>query len=112
MDFVPELFVGRIPVYGGDTAPLDAILRKTIAYETDPGDLSWRRSVLLPMSFSDAATDGAWLAEQMKAGTCSGGAFRPGSSTRRGAAGGKASVFTPDAELRGGTVAERWGAVP
>ena len=53
VDFVPELFVGRIPVYGGEVATLDGILRKTIAYESSAGDLAWRRSVLLPMSFSD-----------------------------------------------------------
>ncbi|HEY5997981.1 MAG TPA: C25 family cysteine peptidase, partial [bacterium] len=112
VDFVPELFVGRIPVYGGDVATLDAILRKVIAYETDPGDLSWRRSALLPMSFSDAYTDGAWLAEQMKGDYLLGRGFSPWSLYQEGSAGGAASVFTPDAELRGGTAAERWAAVP
>ncbi|HWR98070.1 MAG TPA: C25 family cysteine peptidase, partial [Candidatus Methanoperedens sp.] len=112
VDFVPELFVGRIPVYGGDVATLDAILRKIIAYESAPGDLAWRRSVLLPMSFSDPATDGAWLAEQMKAQFLLGRGFSPWTLYQEGSGGGMASAFTPDAELRGGTVAERWGAVP
>jgi hypothetical protein len=112
VDFIAELFVGRIPVYAGDVATLDAILRKSIAYETEPGDLSWRRSVLLPMSFSDPATDGAWLAEQMKGDFLSSRGFAPWALYQEGSAGGAASVFTPDAELRGGTVAERWGAMP
>jgi hypothetical protein len=112
VDFVPELFVGRIPVYGGDVASLDAILRKIISYETDPGDLSWRRSSLLPMSFSDPSTDGAWLAEQMKSEYLLARGFSPWSLYQEGSAGGRPSDFTPDAELRGGTVADRWGAVP
>jgi PKD repeat protein len=44
-----DLAVGRIPVYDNDYEQLDKILRKIIDYETDPGDISWRKSVLLPM---------------------------------------------------------------
>ena len=45
VDFEPDVYVGRIPVYGGDYAILDAILRKTIDYETS-GDTAWRRKWL------------------------------------------------------------------
>ncbi|MEA2109093.1 MAG: C25 family cysteine peptidase [Pseudomonadota bacterium] len=44
-----EVFVGRIPVYNDNYDHLDGILGKIIEYETDPGDISWRESILLPM---------------------------------------------------------------
>jgi len=44
-----EVYVGRIPVYDDDYEQLDEILGKIIEYETDPGDISWRESILLPM---------------------------------------------------------------
>ncbi|MBN2374095.1 PKD domain-containing protein [bacterium] len=44
-----EVFVGRIPVYDNNYAQLDNILQKIIEYETDTGDISWRKSILLPM---------------------------------------------------------------
>ena len=44
-----EVLVGRIPVYNGDFADLDAILRKTINYTTER-DGEWRESMLLPMA--------------------------------------------------------------
>jgi len=49
MDSEADVYVGRIPVYDQDYAQLDNILEKTIKYETDPGDISWRESILLPM---------------------------------------------------------------
>ena len=68
MSFQPNVYVGRIPVYQnvpGWVASLDSILNKTILYE-DSGDMEWRKRALLPMSFSDATTDSAYLAEAMK----------------------------------------------
>jgi hypothetical protein len=68
MNFYPEVYVGRIPVYRyvpGWPTILDNILDKTIIYE-DSGDLAWRKRALLPMSFSASNTDGAYLAEAMK----------------------------------------------
>lgn len=46
----PEVSLGRIPVYDADYEQLDKILWKIIRYETDPGDISWRKSILLPMT--------------------------------------------------------------
>jgi hypothetical protein len=65
VDLGAEVYVGRIPVYGTDYTTLDSILQKTINYETSTVT-AWRKSALLPMSFSDASTDGAYLGEQMK----------------------------------------------
>jgi hypothetical protein len=50
IDFEPEVYVGRIPVYGDNVTVLDRILKKTIAYTTDTGDKSWRGRVLQPAS--------------------------------------------------------------
>ena len=61
-----QVSVGRIPVYWGDYGTLDLILAKLINYETDPGDLSWRRSVLLPMVPLDPGTPGWSLGEAVK----------------------------------------------
>jgi hypothetical protein len=65
VDFSPEVFVARIPVYNEDYKSLDSILQKTISYEKSC-KTAWRRSALLPMSFSDYRTDGAYLGDQMK----------------------------------------------
>lgn len=61
-----EIFVGRIPVYNNDYAQLDAILGKLILFETDPNDISWRSSVLLPMEPSDDNTPGYHLGEGIR----------------------------------------------
>ncbi len=44
-----DVWVGRIPVYDDDYEQLDEILGKIIQYETDPGDISWRESILIPV---------------------------------------------------------------
>jgi hypothetical protein len=64
VDFLNEVYVGRIPVYAGGGAQLDSVLSKIIAYGNAVA-IDWRDNVLLPMSFSDASTDGACLAESM-----------------------------------------------
>lgn len=64
VDLLNEVYVGRIPVYNGGVAQLDSVLSKIIAYG-NAVSIDWRDNVLLPMSFSDASTDGAWLAESM-----------------------------------------------
>jgi len=52
MSFVPDLAVGRIPVYFDDTTELDTILQNAINYmnQTDD-DIAYRKKVLLPASF-------------------------------------------------------------
>lgn len=72
VDFTPEVYVGRIPVYDEEYTTLDSILQKIIDYGTEPetsvtpGDISWRESILMPMGFQASGYDGAMLAEQMK----------------------------------------------
>lgn len=52
IDFGAELITGRIPVYFGDTAPLDTILGNAIAYMNQKKDeISYRKKILLPASF-------------------------------------------------------------
>lgn len=65
VDLAADVYVGRIPVYPNDDS-LDSILKKIMAYENPSADTGWRKSALLPMSFSDRKTDGAYLGEQMK----------------------------------------------
>ena len=63
VDLVPEVYVGRIPVYPINPewrGILRGIVRKIIRYEL-AGDVAWRRAGLLPESFSDLNTDGGWL---------------------------------------------------
>lgn len=62
-DVGAEVFVGRIPVYDSNYTQLDKILRKIIVYETDPGDVSWRKSILLPMKPLDEWTTCSGLGE-------------------------------------------------
>lgn len=45
VDFEPEVWVGRIPVYNNDYTALDGILQKIIDYETT-ATTGWRRSLL------------------------------------------------------------------
>jgi hypothetical protein len=65
-DYDPEVYVGRIPVYNNDYEQLDKILRKIINYETDPGDISWRESILLPMVEMNDTTFSGGLGEAIK----------------------------------------------
>lgn len=48
IDFTPEVYVGRIPVYDDNVAALDRILNKTMRYLDETGERAWRRRVLQP----------------------------------------------------------------
>lgn len=52
MSFVPDLAVGRIPVYFDDTKELDTILQNAINYMNQTAEeTGYRKKVLLPASF-------------------------------------------------------------
>lgn len=112
VDFAPEVIVGRIPVYGGDYATLDSILQKTIDYETETNPSSWRKTALLPMSFSTSTYDGAPLAQQMIDDYLALGGYSHWTQYQQG--GGNCnphSIYSSNEELRGGTVVrDRWAA--
>ena len=62
VDRIPEVYVGRIPVYAGNVTALDSILQKTMDYESGIlGD--WSRNFLLPMKALDSETPGYQLGE-------------------------------------------------
>lgn len=72
VDFTPEVYVGRIPVYDDNVAALDKILQKTTAYIAEKGDRAWRRRVLQPAAMlffekqynqNHIRVDGASMAE-------------------------------------------------
>ena len=113
VDFANEVYIARIPVYGGAYTTLDNILQKIIDYESEVAPANWRKSALLPMSFSDAGTDGAYLAEQMtsvylnSAGYSSWTMYQQGS----GPCDYLNSTFDSDEELYGSSVVrDRWSA--
>lgn len=111
VDFAMEVWVGRIPVYAAAYSTLDTILQKIMDYENEKS-IGWRKSVLLPMSFSLSTYDGAPLAEQMRDDYLTPGAY---SSWRQYQQGSGAcslnSAYASEEELRGGTVVRnRWAA--
>lgn len=65
VDFTPELFIGRIPVYAADYAALDAILQKIIDYETGAPP-AWRRSLLTTSVFMWPGESDYQLGEALK----------------------------------------------
>ena len=113
VDFSAEVYVGRIPVYGASYTSLDSILQKIIDYETaSSGSIGWRESALLPMSFSDSSTDGAYLAESMMDDYLDAEGYSSWTMYQQGSlCTGANSSFSSDEELHGNTaVKDRWSA--
>jgi len=107
VDFANEVYVGRIPVYSG-VSSLDSVLSKIISYGNPP-DISWRRTALLPMSFSDSTTDGAYLGEPMKSNYLSPADYSSWTMYMQGNFCAEAdSSFSSDEELLDGAVKTRW----
>jgi hypothetical protein len=107
VDFVNEVYVGRIPVYSG-VVNLDSVLTKTINYGTS-STTSWRKSALLPMSFSDSTTDGAYLGEAMKNNYLTSNGYSTWTMYMQGSlcAAGDSS-FSSSQELLNGATKTRW----
>jgi hypothetical protein len=109
VDYAPEVYVGRIPVYTGAAGwadALDGILQKTMDYEIS-ADVAWRKSALLPMSFSDSSTDGAALGESMKSGYLNAKGYTSYTLYQHKTS-GCASGSTSNESLVGGAVRTRW----
>ena len=64
VDFGPEVYIGRIPVYGADYATLDTILNKIINYD------GANKSIMLPIAISN------YLNEHTATNTCLDGSPR------------------------------------
>jgi len=64
VDFMNEVYVGRISVYENNISNLDSILTKIIDYHNSL-DTQWRLNALLSMSFINKEVDTAYLAEDM-----------------------------------------------
>jgi len=112
VDFASEVFVGRIPVYNNNNtnySDLDHILQKTIDYEKDTGDLSWRKHVLLPMCFVKFGYDFANLGEQIKDDLLIPNNFLYWRMYQNGSDYWfQDSLYPSDEELRDGLLKERW----
>ncbi len=113
VDFSNEIYVGRIPVYSG-VADLDSVLSKTINYgNTIASGITWRQSALLPMSYSDSTTDGAYLGEAMKSGYLSPAGFSSWTMYMQGSVCPEAdSSFLSAEELVDGATRTRWMSNP
>jgi hypothetical protein len=111
VDFAPEVYVGRIPVYNADYTSLDSILQKIIDYETS-SDNSWRGNILMPMGFQSAGYDGAPLGEQMKDDFLDSNDYSSWRVYQQGNSEcGLNTIYTSEEELIGGTVVrDRWAA--
>ncbi len=108
VDLLNEVYVGRIPVYAGGVAQLDSVLSKIIAYGNAVA-IDWRDNVLLPMSFSDASTDGAHLAERMVADYLTPNSFIDYKMYMQGSlCGASDSTFVSDEELVSGATKTKW----
>ena len=62
VDFDPEVFVGRIPVYNHDYTTLDSILEKIMKYENTYGD--WRKRVLMPVAIANYENESGYQIER------------------------------------------------
>jgi hypothetical protein len=113
VDFANEVYVGRIPVYSG-VANLDSVLTKTMSYgNADSGAIAWRESALLPMSYSDAVTDGAYLAEYMKSNYLNPLGYSYWTLYQQGSVCAAAnSIFSSEEELVDGATLSRWMSNP
>ncbi|EMR75033.1 PA14 domain-containing protein [Thermoplasmatales archaeon SCGC AB-540-F20] len=99
-DHHAEVAVGRIPVYDDNYEQLDEILRKIIDYETDdPGNIDWRKSLLLPMVPMDDITPSWGLGEALR-----GMAMINGFSYYR--------IYDEDYSSSGGPTPEIWPCTP
>ena len=111
VDFANEVYVGRIPVYSGVTE-LDSVLNKTINYANE-SNIAWRSNALLPMSFSDSTTDGAYLSEAMKSDYLSSSGFSSWTLYQQGSLCPVAdSIFVSNEELVDGATQARWMTNP
>jgi len=113
VDFANEVYVGRIPVYSG-VSQLDSALSKTMSYgNASAAGITWRQNVLLPMSFSDATTDGAYLGEAMRSNYLSPAGLSSWTMYMQGSLCAPAnSSFSSNEELIDGAVRSRWMSNP
>ena len=111
VDFAPEVYVGRIPVYASDPewrGVLRGIVRKIIHYELE-GDVVWRRAGLLPESFSDLNTDGGWLGYHARNNVLSPQGYSAHTLYEQGSVDANCdSVLVSDEELLANATARNW----
>ncbi|HOW98955.1 MAG TPA: C25 family cysteine peptidase, partial [Kiritimatiellia bacterium] len=111
VDRVPEVYVGRIPVYTADPSwseMLRRIVWKSIKYEQE-GYTGWRQSALLPESWSDSYTDGAYLGEYARTNYLSSKGYSAHTLFEQGSVNPiYDSSFPSDEELLDDSTARRW----
>ncbi|MBN1592204.1 MAG: hypothetical protein JW941_03010 [Candidatus Coatesbacteria bacterium] len=113
VDFDPEVYVARIPVYDQAYSTLDSIIEKEIAYDTASGDLNWRKRTLFPLSFPWDGTDPSHYSHCMKTQYMNSRGFDYYEMYQDGHATYCSSDYAWDEVLHGGpsgsgSVVERW----
>ena len=114
VDFSPEVWVGRIPVYDEEYSTLDSILQKIMDYQSSPAPQNaWRKSALLPSGYQDVGYDGAPLTEQMIDDYLGCRGYYHWTMYQQGTICAAAnSSYSSNQELVGGTVVrDRWAAM-
>ncbi len=111
VDFAAEVWVGRIPVYtsvSGWQTMLKNIIWKSIKYELE-SSINWRKTALLPESWSDYFTDGAFLGECARTNYLAGKGYTAYTLYQQGSVDTNYnSVFASSEELRGNATATHW----
>jgi hypothetical protein len=88
------------------------VLTKTINYgNASASSIAWRKKILMPMSYSDSSTDGAYLSEAMKSDYLNAAGYSSWTMYMRGSVCAAAnSSFTPNQELIDGATQTRWNS--
>jgi len=111
VDLIPELVVGRIPIYNREYDELDVILQKIIDYEMELNP-TWRENILLPMSYLNPTFDPSQASEQMLDDYLDPAGFSSYTMYMDGSVCTAADTsYSFDEELRAGTmVRDNWAA--
>jgi len=110
VDFMNEVYVGRIPVYNDDIETLDRILEKTIKYSIER-NTNWRSRILMPMSFLARDEDNAILSEAMINDYLNDEGFDYWRQYMKGSKCEVAnSIYEPEEELLPDSTLHKWGA--
>ena len=116
VDFWPEVYIGRIPVYNNDYATLATILNKITAYESITRRQPWQDRALLAMTFFDDNLDAAVLGELLRTNELLvhgySSIYRIYMNSPAAAPCNQVSTFTHDQDMADQVVVNYWSQTP
>lgn len=116
VEFWPEVYVGRVPVYNNDYATLATILHKITAYEGITRRQPWQDRALLPMTFFAENYDAAVLGELLRNNELMAhgysSIYRVYMNSPAAAPCNQVSTFTHDHDLVDQVVVNYWSQTP